>query len=55
MNYRSYKPYKIMGTGKGNSYPRINLPCELSDLIGNFYFVEIDDSGVITLTPAKQD
>ena len=55
MKYLSDKPYKVMGTGKENSYPRINLPCELSELIGNFYFVKVDDSGVIVLTPAKQD
>ncbi len=44
---------KVMGTGPGKKYPRINLSREFEDMINRFYLLKKEAGGEYRLIPMK--
>lgn len=47
------KVYKIVATGDGKKYPRINLPPELASCVGKLYWIEKEGDTII-LRPVER-
>jgi len=44
---------RVMGTGPGKKYPRINLTREFEDMINRYYLLKKESGGEYRLIPMK--